>query len=180
MPTSGRDKKETCHYHGGYYDNFRTYRFTGSGNSAKQNMVGMFGGGGGGGREQHRGRKASRRQIFLHPNNLRSKIRKHIGNPVSYRYPVLCDGRLKGESQDIRKVWYVGWDSISTSVIHSRLSEQFSGSQADYGTTFRDSGYQKKAGTSYQVSVEGDWQAGFRIRIDLMRIRIRIRIHHFF
>jgi hypothetical protein len=32
--------------------------------------------------------------------------------------------------------------------IHSRLSEQFSGSQAGYGTTLRDTGGYQKAGTS--------------------------------
>ncbi len=35
--------------------------------------------------------------------------------------------------------------------IHSRLSEQFSGSQAGYGTTFRDTGGYQKAGTSSLV-----------------------------
>jgi hypothetical protein len=33
-------------------------------------------------------------------------------------------------------------------VIHSRLSEQFSGSQAGYGTSFRDTGGYQKVGTS--------------------------------
>jgi hypothetical protein len=35
-------------------------------------------------------------------------------------------------------------------VILSRLSEQFSGSQAGHGTTFRDTGGYKKAGTSIE------------------------------
>jgi hypothetical protein len=34
-----------------------------------------------------------------------------------------------------------------TVYIHSRLSEQFLGSQAGYGTTFRDTGGYQKAGT---------------------------------
>jgi hypothetical protein len=38
---------------------------------------------------------------------------------------------------------------------HSRLSEQFSGSQAGYGTTFRDAGYYQKAGTSSKEGVTG-------------------------
>jgi hypothetical protein len=32
--------------------------------------------------------------------------------------------------------------------IHGRLSEQFSGSQAGFGTTFRDTGGYQKAGTA--------------------------------
>jgi hypothetical protein len=39
--------------------------------------------------------------------------------------------------------------------IHSRLSEQFSGSQAGYGTTFRDTGGYQKAGTSSLKRVTG-------------------------
>jgi hypothetical protein len=35
-----------------------------------------------------------------------------------------------------------------SNVFHSQLSEQFSGSQACYGTTFRDTGGYQKAGTS--------------------------------
>jgi hypothetical protein len=39
--------------------------------------------------------------------------------------------------------------------IHSRLSEQFSGSQAGYGKTFRDTGGYQKAGTSSLNRVTG-------------------------
>jgi hypothetical protein len=39
--------------------------------------------------------------------------------------------------------------------IHSQLSEQFSGSQAGYGTTFRDTGRYQKAGTSCMKRVTG-------------------------
>jgi hypothetical protein len=38
--------------------------------------------------------------------------------------------------------------SIFSVYIHSRHLEQFSGSQAGYGTTFRDTGGYQKAGTS--------------------------------
>jgi hypothetical protein len=39
--------------------------------------------------------------------------------------------------------------------IHSRLPEQFSGSQAGFGTTFRDKGSFQKAGTSSLKRVTG-------------------------
>jgi hypothetical protein len=40
-------------------------------------------------------------------------------------------------------------------VIQSRLSEQFSGSEVGYGTTFRDTGGYQKAGTNSLKRVTG-------------------------